>query len=118
MIIETIHVNFDELTTMASEQFSSGLVPNIPSSTLYVPPTKNNLEILFQPMFDEYLNPSPSVDHQVPAIPAPEHVALTGTPSSIIINQDAPYTSTSQTTPETPSLVIPLGVEEANHDIE
>ncbi|GJR55065.1 retrovirus-related pol polyprotein from transposon TNT 1-94 [Tanacetum coccineum] len=132
MIIETIHVDFDELTTMASKQFSlgpklkpltprttsSGLVPNIPSSTLYVPPTKNNWEILFQPMFDEYLNPSPSVDHQVPTVPAPKHVASTGTPSSIIINQDAPSTSTSQTTPETPSLVIPLGVEEANHDIE
>nr|GFA60356.1 retrovirus-related Pol polyprotein from transposon TNT 1-94 [Tanacetum cinerariifolium] len=56
MIIETIHVDFDELTTMASEQFSSGpgpklltpetinarLVPNIPSSTPYVPPTKND----------------------------------------------------------------------------
>ncbi|GJS22286.1 retrovirus-related pol polyprotein from transposon TNT 1-94 [Tanacetum coccineum] len=56
MTIETIHVDFDELTAMASEQFSSGsrpklltpgtissgLVPNILSSTLYVPPTKNN----------------------------------------------------------------------------
>ncbi|GKF41756.1 retrovirus-related pol polyprotein from transposon TNT 1-94 [Tanacetum coccineum] len=27
LIIETIHVDFDELTTMASEQFSSGLEP-------------------------------------------------------------------------------------------
>ncbi|GKA71563.1 retrovirus-related pol polyprotein from transposon TNT 1-94 [Tanacetum coccineum] len=71
LIIETIHVDFDELTEMASEQFSSGprskfmtpgiissgLVQNIPSSTPYVPPTKNDWEILFQPMFDEYLNP-------------------------------------------------------------
>ncbi|GJV26948.1 hypothetical protein Tco_1383396 [Tanacetum coccineum] len=32
---------------------NSGLVPNIPSLTLYVPPTKNDWEILFQPMFDE-----------------------------------------------------------------
>ncbi|GKE77198.1 hypothetical protein Tco_1543318 [Tanacetum coccineum] len=76
MIIETIHVDFDELKVMASEQFSSGpgpklltpgtissgLMPNIPSSTLYVPPTKNDWEILFQPMFDEYLNPTPCVD--------------------------------------------------------
>nr|GEX74116.1 retrovirus-related Pol polyprotein from transposon TNT 1-94 [Tanacetum cinerariifolium] len=38
---------------------SSGLVQNIPSSTLYVPPTKNDWKILFQPMFDEYLNPPP-----------------------------------------------------------
>ncbi|GKB69920.1 retrovirus-related pol polyprotein from transposon TNT 1-94 [Tanacetum coccineum] len=76
MIIETIHIDFDELTTMASEQFSSrpgpkllnpgtissGLVQNIPSSTPYVPPTKNDWEILFQTMFDEYLNPPPCVD--------------------------------------------------------
>ncbi|GJX47862.1 retrovirus-related pol polyprotein from transposon TNT 1-94 [Tanacetum coccineum] len=91
MIIETIHVDFDELTAMASEQFSSGpepnlltlrtissgLVPNIPSSTLYVSPTKNDWEIMFQPMFDEYLNPPLSVDHQVLAVLAPEPVIST-----------------------------------------
>ncbi|GJU71904.1 retrovirus-related pol polyprotein from transposon TNT 1-94 [Tanacetum coccineum] len=85
------------LTAMASEQFSlgpgpkfvtprtisSGLVPNIPSST-----------------------------------PAPEPAVSTSTPSSTIIDQDAPSTSTSQTTPETPSLAIPIGFEEADHDIE
>ncbi|GJQ88875.1 retrovirus-related pol polyprotein from transposon TNT 1-94 [Tanacetum coccineum] len=61
LIIETIHVDFDELTTMASEQFSlgpelkiltpgtisSGLVPNPPSPTPYVPPTKKDWDILF-----------------------------------------------------------------------
>ncbi|GJT82299.1 hypothetical protein Tco_1056641 [Tanacetum coccineum] len=132
MIIEIIHVDFDELTTMASEQFSSepgpklltpgiissGLVPNIPSSTPYVSPTKNDWEILFQPVFDEYLNPPPCVDPQVPAVIAPKPVVSTGTPSSTTIDQDAPSTSTSQTSPETPSLVIPLGVEEADHDIK
>ncbi|GJY10914.1 retrovirus-related pol polyprotein from transposon TNT 1-94 [Tanacetum coccineum] len=95
MIIETIHVDFDELTTMASEQFSlgprhklltpktisSGLVQNIPSSTSYVPPTKNDWDILFQPMFDEYLNPPSCVDPQVLTVIAPEHVVSTGTPS-------------------------------------
>ncbi|GJY05685.1 hypothetical protein Tco_0371625 [Tanacetum coccineum] len=132
MIIETIHVDFDELIAMAFEQFSSGprpklltpgtissgLVPNILSSTLYVPPTKNNWEILFQPMFDEYLNPLPCVDPQVLAVIAPKPVVSTGTPSSTIIDQYVPYTSTSQTTPETLSLVIPIGVEEANHNNE
>ncbi|GJX90989.1 retrovirus-related pol polyprotein from transposon TNT 1-94 [Tanacetum coccineum] len=132
MIIETIHVDFDELTTMASEQFSlglrpklltpgtidSGLVPNIPFSTLYVPPTKNNWEILFQPMFDEYLNPLPGVDTYVPTVIALEPVVSTGIPSSTTIDQDAPSSSTSQTTQETPPLVIPLCVEEAGHDIE
>ncbi|GJX48719.1 retrovirus-related pol polyprotein from transposon TNT 1-94 [Tanacetum coccineum] len=132
MIIETIHVDFDELTAMAYKQFSSGpepklltprtissgLVQNIPSSTPYVPPTKNDWEILFQPMFEEYLNPPPCVDLQVLAVIAPEPAVSTGTPSSTIIDQDVPSTSTSQTNQETPSLVISLGVKEADHDIE
>ncbi|GKB43898.1 retrovirus-related pol polyprotein from transposon TNT 1-94 [Tanacetum coccineum] len=49
---------------------------------------------------------------------APKPVISTGTPSSTTFDQDAPSTSTSQTTPKTPSHVIPLGVEEADHDIE
>ncbi|GKB64754.1 retrovirus-related pol polyprotein from transposon TNT 1-94, partial [Tanacetum coccineum] len=49
---------------------------------------------------------------------APEPAISTGTPSSTTIDQDAPSTSTSQTTPETPSSVIPIGVEEADHDIK
>ncbi|GKB13249.1 retrovirus-related pol polyprotein from transposon TNT 1-94 [Tanacetum coccineum] len=97
---------------------SSGLVQNIPSSTPYVLPTKNDWEILFQPMFDKYLNPPPCVDLQVPAVIALEPVVSTGSPSSTIIDQDAPSISTSQTNQETLSPVIPLGVEEAGHDIE
>nr|GFC03035.1 hypothetical protein [Tanacetum cinerariifolium] len=69
-------------------------------------------------MFDKYLNPPPSVNHQVPVVIAPEPIISTGTPSSTIMDQDALYTSTLQTTPETPSHVIPLDVEESDHDIE
>nr|GEV43012.1 retrovirus-related Pol polyprotein from transposon TNT 1-94 [Tanacetum cinerariifolium] len=47
---------------------SSGLVPNPTPAIPYVPPTKKELEILFQPMFDEYFKPS-SVNQQV--LPAP-----------------------------------------------
>ncbi|GKB38426.1 retrovirus-related pol polyprotein from transposon TNT 1-94 [Tanacetum coccineum] len=54
----------------------------------------------------------------LPAVIAPKPDVSTDTPSSTTIDQDAPSTSTSQTPPETPSLVIPLGVEEADHDIE
>ncbi|GKC19637.1 retrovirus-related pol polyprotein from transposon TNT 1-94 [Tanacetum coccineum] len=132
MIIETIHVDFDELTAMDSKQFSSGpehklltpgtissgLMQNIPSSTPYVPPIKNDWEILFHPMFDEYLNPPPCVDLQVPTVMAPEPAVSTGTPSLTIIDQDAPSISTSQTNQATPSPIIPLSVEEADHDIE
>ncbi|GKA43147.1 retrovirus-related pol polyprotein from transposon TNT 1-94 [Tanacetum coccineum] len=70
------------------------------------------------PMFDEYLNPPPCVDLQGPGVIAPEPVVSTGSPSSTTIDQNAPSISTSQTNQKTPSLVIPLGVEEANHDIE
>ncbi|GJR32912.1 retrovirus-related pol polyprotein from transposon TNT 1-94 [Tanacetum coccineum] len=58
------------------------------------------------------------VEAALPAVIAPKLVVSTGTPSSTTIDQDAPSTSTSQTTQETPSPVIPLGVEEAYHDIE
>nr|GEU33842.1 hypothetical protein [Tanacetum cinerariifolium] len=91
-IIETIHVNFDELTAMASEQsssgpalyemtpktISSGLVPNPTSSTLFVPPSRTDWEILFQPLFYELLTPLPSVDQPDPKVIAPiaEVVAL------------------------------------------
>ncbi|GKC65243.1 hypothetical protein Tco_1097841 [Tanacetum coccineum] len=97
---------------------SSELMQNIPSSTPYVPPTKNDQEILFQPMFDEYLNPLPCVDPQVPAVIAPEPAVSIGTPSSMTIDKDAPSTSTSQTNQETQSPVIPLSVQEADHDIK
>ncbi|GJT38248.1 retrovirus-related pol polyprotein from transposon TNT 1-94 [Tanacetum coccineum] len=69
-------------------------------------------------MFDEYLNPPPCVAPQLPAVIAQEPDVSTGTPSSTTIDQDAPSTSTSQTTQETTSPVIPLSVEEADHDIE
>nr|GFA30105.1 retrotransposon protein, putative, unclassified [Tanacetum cinerariifolium] len=69
-------------------------------------------------MSNEYLNPSPSVDCHVPTIPAPGPVILTCITSSTTFNQDAPSASTSQTTLETTSHVIPLGVEEVDHDIK
>nr|GEU71523.1 copia protein [Tanacetum cinerariifolium] len=78
-IVETIHVDFDELTVMASEQsnlgptlnemtpttISSGLVQKSSSSTPYVPPSRNDWDLLFQPMFDELLNPPPIIPQDV-----------------------------------------------------
>nr|GEY15867.1 retrovirus-related Pol polyprotein from transposon TNT 1-94 [Tanacetum cinerariifolium] len=75
-------------------------------------------DTLFQPLFDEYFNPLPSVDHPVPESIGPELALLTGTPSSTFIDQDAPSPSSSQTPQESPSQVIPLDVKEANHDIK
>ncbi|GKD28671.1 retrovirus-related pol polyprotein from transposon TNT 1-94, partial [Tanacetum coccineum] len=132
-------IDFDELTAMASEHsssgpalhemtpatISSGLVPNPPPSTPFVPPSRTDWDILFQPMFDELLTPPPSVDHPAPEVIAPiaEVVALepavsTGSPSSTTVDQDAPSPSNSQTTPETQPPVITNDVDEDNHDIE
>nr|GEV24605.1 Gag-Pol polyprotein [Tanacetum cinerariifolium] len=70
-------------------QINLGLVPNSVPATPYIPPTNKDLEILFQPMFDEYLEP-PRVKR--PVSPAPAVQALvnsTSTPSSTTIDQNA-----------------------------
>nr|GEY34597.1 hypothetical protein [Tanacetum cinerariifolium] len=97
LIIETIHVDFDELTAMASEQSSSGPVPKPTSSTPFAPPSRNDWDLLFQLLFDELLTPSPSVDPPAPAVIAsiakvitPVPAELTGSPSSTTVDQDAP----------------------------
>ncbi|GKC76965.1 retrovirus-related pol polyprotein from transposon TNT 1-94 [Tanacetum coccineum] len=109
-IMETIHVQFDELTEQIAPvqlstgpaptflthgQISSGLVPNPVPAATYGLPTNKELEILFQPMFDEYLDHL-RVKKQVspaPAVPVPVNSA--GTPSSTTIDQDAPSPSHS-----------------------
>nr|GEU77631.1 hypothetical protein [Tanacetum cinerariifolium] len=50
-----------ELLPLTSGHISSGLVPNSAPSTSNNPPSKKDLDVLFQPMFDEYFKPSPSV---------------------------------------------------------
>ncbi|GKE57683.1 hypothetical protein Tco_1496868, partial [Tanacetum coccineum] len=76
------------------------------------------LDLLYLYVFGALYHPTNDSEDLVPTIIALEPIVSTGTPSSTTIDQDAPSTSTSPTTPETPSPVIPLGVVEANHDIE
>nr|GEV12301.1 retrovirus-related Pol polyprotein from transposon TNT 1-94 [Tanacetum cinerariifolium] len=78
--IETIHVMFDELTAMDSEQFGSGpglqvltpatsslgLVPNIIPQQPWNPPKRDDCDTLFQLLFDEYFNPPTIVVFTVP----------------------------------------------------
>ncbi|GKF20012.1 hypothetical protein Tco_0068650, partial [Tanacetum coccineum] len=47
---------------MTPATISSGLVSNPTPSTPYVPPSRTDWDLLFQPLFDELLNPLPSVD--------------------------------------------------------
>nr|GFA76579.1 hypothetical protein [Tanacetum cinerariifolium] len=80
VIMESIHVNFDELSHMASDQISSDPAPecqtmaleheslspviqrqaNVPQVDRRVT-TSNELDLLFSPMFDELLNGSSKV---------------------------------------------------------
>ncbi|GJS55975.1 retrovirus-related pol polyprotein from transposon TNT 1-94 [Tanacetum coccineum] len=83
-------IDFDELTVMASEHSSSGpalhemtpkiiisgLVPNPPPSTPFVPPLRTDWDILFQPF-------------------APVPIISTGSPSSTTVDQDAPSPTSS-----------------------
>ncbi|GJU45092.1 retrovirus-related pol polyprotein from transposon TNT 1-94 [Tanacetum coccineum] len=138
-INDSENLDFDELTAMASEYntsgpalhemtpttISSGLMPNPPPSTPFVPPSRTNWDILFQPLFDELLNPPPSVDRLTPKVIAliaeivsPEPAASTGSPSSTTVDQDVPSPSNSQTTLENQSPIIPNDVEEDNHDLD
>nr|GEY98212.1 hypothetical protein [Tanacetum cinerariifolium] len=110
-IVETIHVDFDELTAMAYEHSSlgpalneitpatinSGLVPKPSSSTPYVPPSRNDWDLLFQLLFDELLTPPPNVDPQAPEVTSPiadvippVQAESTGLLSSTTVDQDAP----------------------------
>nr|GEW33827.1 hypothetical protein [Tanacetum cinerariifolium] len=56
VIVETIHVNFNELPQMASDHVSSDLVPQYKTVR-----TSNELDLLFSLMFDELLNGSTQV---------------------------------------------------------
>ncbi|GKC73174.1 hypothetical protein Tco_1119057, partial [Tanacetum coccineum] len=104
---------------------STGLMPNPPPSTPFVPPSRTDWDLLFQPLFDELLTPSPSVDCPAPKVIAPiievvtpEPAVSTGSPSSTTVDQDAPSPSNSETTPKTQSPIIPNDVKEENHDLD
>nr|GEZ89944.1 hypothetical protein [Tanacetum cinerariifolium] len=80
---------------------SSGLVPQPPSPTPNLPTTKNDWDMVFCPLFDEYFNPPPCVVSSVPvAVAAPRVVDPADSPSSTTIDQDVPSGSTSPTIQE------------------
>nr|GEZ46408.1 copia protein [Tanacetum cinerariifolium] len=102
VIMESIHVNFDELPQMASDQLSSDPAPecqtmalnhaslspaiqrqaNVPQADRIVT-TSNELDLLFSLMFDELLNGSSKVVSK----------------SSVVFANDVPYQRQNHTTP-------------------
>ncbi|GKA99407.1 retrovirus-related pol polyprotein from transposon TNT 1-94 [Tanacetum coccineum] len=102
VIVETIHVNFDELTLMASDHVNSDPVPQSKTVT-----TSNDLDLLFSLMFDELLNettPVVSKSSVVHAADAPnQRQHENTTPSTLtIVATDTPPLNI-QTTPVTKS---------------
>ncbi|GJX54114.1 retrovirus-related pol polyprotein from transposon TNT 1-94 [Tanacetum coccineum] len=105
-------------TFLMPGQISSGLVPNPVPTAPYVPPTNKELEILFQSMFDEYLE-SPHVERLVSPAPAvPDPVNLAGTPSSTTIDKDEPSPSHSSSSSALQSLTSQQGVAAGSSIIE
>nr|GEW73459.1 integrase, catalytic region, zinc finger, CCHC-type, peptidase aspartic, catalytic [Tanacetum cinerariifolium] len=107
-IMETIHVQFDELTVqMAPVYLGTGLAPN------FLTPGQISSGL---PMFDEYLEP-PRAKRPVPpaqAVQAPVNSA--GTPSSTTIDQDTPSSSNSPSSSALQSHSLHQGVAaEPNH---
>ncbi|GJQ99396.1 retrovirus-related pol polyprotein from transposon TNT 1-94 [Tanacetum coccineum] len=102
VIVETIHVNFDELPQMALDHISYDPVRQSETVT-----TSNELELLFSLMFDELLNgttPVMSKSSAVTTADAPNQRKHKNTTSStsITVVADIPPLNI-QTTPETTS---------------
>ncbi|GJZ78386.1 retrovirus-related pol polyprotein from transposon TNT 1-94 [Tanacetum coccineum] len=123
-IIKIIHVDFDELTAMASEQLgsgpelqcmtpatsSSGLVPNPIPQQPCIPPLRDDWDRLFQPMFDEYFNPPIIIVSLVPVADAPRAVDLADSLVFTSIDQDAPSTSIPSSKEQVHSPIISQGM--------
>ncbi|GKF60986.1 retrovirus-related pol polyprotein from transposon TNT 1-94 [Tanacetum coccineum] len=127
IITKTIHVTFDDLLAMASEQFSSGpglhyMTPATSSTGLdsnpvsqqpCLPQKRDEWDRLFQPMFDEYFNPPPIAISPVQEDAAPRAEVLADSPVLTSIDHDAPSTSIPSSQEHEQSLIISQGFEES-----
>ncbi|GJR10685.1 hypothetical protein Tco_0793337 [Tanacetum coccineum] len=104
--METIYVQFDELTEqmalvqlstgpaptfLTPGQINSGLVLNSVPASPYVPPINKELKMLFQPMFDEYMEP-PRVERSVsPALAVLVPINSAGVTADSTLMEDNPF---------------------------
>ncbi|GKB65652.1 integrase, catalytic region, zinc finger, CCHC-type containing protein [Tanacetum coccineum] len=92
---------------------SSGLVSNPILQQPCNPPQRDDCDRLFQPMFDEYFNPSTIAVSPVRVAAAPRAVDLADSPVSTSIDQDAPSISIPSTQEQEHSSNISQGFEES-----
>ncbi|GJU57190.1 hypothetical protein Tco_1234956 [Tanacetum coccineum] len=95
---------------MTPGQLNSGLAPSPVPATTYIPPTDKDLEILFQPMFDEYFDQSTDSEPVPTATVVNAPIVSTNTSVSTTIAQDAPSTSHSLSSSQVHPPVFPQGV--------
>nr|GFA16586.1 retrovirus-related Pol polyprotein from transposon TNT 1-94 [Tanacetum cinerariifolium] len=120
---EEVGISYE--TSIASSTQQNRVIERRNRTLIEAGRTINDWDLLFQPMFDELLNPPPSVVNQAPEVIAPiaEVIPLvyadsTGSPSSTMVDQDAPSSSKTHTTTEIQSLVIPQDAGDDNLDME
>nr|GEU87742.1 hypothetical protein [Tanacetum cinerariifolium] len=111
------HGSGPKLQRLASGYISSGLMQIEAASTSAKPPVKNDWDLLFQPMFDEYFKPPSVVSTSISAETLPP-LNTAGASSSTTINQDAPSPSTSLNNETTSSPTLSINVEEQNKEEE
>nr|GEZ72381.1 hypothetical protein [Tanacetum cinerariifolium] len=112
VIMESIHVNFDELPQMASEQISSDPAPECQTMALEhdslspgqkcpenvshgdkTVTTLNELDLLFSPMFDELINGPSQVVSKSSAVPtADESIQRQQQQTNPLVNHTTPVT--------------------------
>ncbi|GKA67571.1 putative ribonuclease H-like domain-containing protein [Tanacetum coccineum] len=145
MIVETIHVNFDELPHMASDHVSSDPGPQCsttvleqdslspgPQSQENVPQvaetetTSNELELLYSPMFSELLNGTSHVVSKSSAVRAADNpdkrqqhnTTHTSTTTDVADPPPLNIHSTHQTPTPVPTVIAPENIHQAETNTE
>nr|GEV96456.1 copia protein [Tanacetum cinerariifolium] len=101
------------LHSMTPATSSTGLVSNPVSQQLFIPPNTDDWIRLFQPMFDEYFNPSTIAVSSVQEAAALRAKVLADSHVLTSIDQDAPSTSIPSSQEQEHSLIIYQGFEES-----
>ncbi|GKE64546.1 retrovirus-related pol polyprotein from transposon TNT 1-94 [Tanacetum coccineum] len=92
-----------------NQRLTTNPIPQQPSD----PPPRDDWDLLFQPMFNEYFNPPTIAVSPVPVAAAPRAVDLADSLVSMSIDQDAPSTSIPSTQDEEHYPIIFQGFKES-----